>query len=108
MQGYLSRLLESHGFDVISAGPLDQQYLGSLDMTPHDILLVDWREDADRIPADLLDRLGNWRTPVVFNDSTATRLSLQQGNPEFGRMLEQQIHARLAGTAAAPDSPGCA
>lgn len=108
MQGYLSRLLESHGFDVISSGPLEDDFLGSLAMTPHDILLVDWQEDTGQISAELRDRLENWRRPVVFNDSTATRISLRQSSPEFGRLLERQINTRLAAAGAASVSPDSA
>jgi len=32
---------------------------------------------------------------VLFNDSMVTRVSLQQGDPEFGRLLVEQICALL-------------
>ncbi|MGB7931189.1 MAG: hypothetical protein WCH04_03040 [Gammaproteobacteria bacterium] len=41
------------------------------------------------------ERLRNWHRPVLFNDSMVTRISLQQGDPEFGRLLLKQICALL-------------
>lgn len=92
---YLSRLLESHGFDVVSAGPLNEQFLGSLRMNPHDVLLIDCNEDA-KFPSEQLEAmLVNWSEPVLTNDSMATEISLQHGDPEFGNQLAERINLLL-------------
>lgn len=96
MQAYLFRLLESHDFDVVSAGPLNEQFIGSLELTAHDILVIDWHEDNHNVPENLLDALRHWDRPVLFNDTTVTEISLRQGNPDFGRVLADQINALLA------------
>ena len=95
MQAYLSRLLESHGFDVVSTGPLNEQFIGSLELTAHDILVIDRHEDSHDVPEQLLDTLRHWERPVLFNDTAATEISLRQGNPDFGHMLTGQINALL-------------
>jgi len=95
LRAYLSRLLETHDFDIVSAGPLNEQFIGSLELTAHDILLIDWHEYSHGLPPVLLDTLTRWDRPVLFNDTTATEISLQQGNPEFGRMLAGQIRVLL-------------
>jgi len=96
LQSYLSRLLESHGFNVVSTGPLNEQFIGGLELTAHDILVIDWREDDNGLSADLLDTLRHWDRPVLFNDTTATEVSLRQANPGFGLALTAQINALLA------------
>jgi hypothetical protein len=80
---------------VVSAGPLNEQFLGGIEVTEHDVLLVDRCEDAEPLPAALDNLLGHWAKPVLFNDSMATELSLRQGNPEFGRLVVEQISALL-------------
>jgi chemotaxis response regulator CheB len=93
---YLSRLLESHGFDVVSAGPLNEQFLGSLQLNPHDVLLIDFNEDTEFASEQLEAMLVNWREPVLTNDSMATEISLQHGDPEFGNQLAERINRLLA------------
>ena len=100
---YLSRLLESYGFDVISAGLLNEQFLASLEHKPHDILLIDREEDATDTGNQLTGILENWPVPVVYNDSMITRISLQQGDAEFGNDIANRLtaaidHPPLAGT----------
>jgi hypothetical protein len=91
----LSRLLESYGFEIIRAGPLNEQFLGELELIEHEVLLIDEDEDLPVLPPNAVERLRHWHRPVLFNDSMATRVSLQQGNPEFGRLLVEQICALL-------------
>jgi hypothetical protein len=86
-------LLESCGFEIIHAGLLNEQFLDSVELTPYDLLLIDQDEDIPSLPTKLAERLGHWHRPVLFNDSMATRLSLLQGDPEFGRLLVDQIYA---------------
>jgi hypothetical protein len=61
----------------------------------HEVLLIDEDEDLPVLPPNAVERLRHWHRPVLFNDSMATRVSLQQGNPEFGRLLVEQICASL-------------
>ena len=96
LRPYLSRLLESYGFDVVSAGPLNEEFLGSLQMNPHDVLLIDCNEDSEFPPEQLETMLANWRKPVLINDSMATEISLQHSDPEFGNQLAGRINRLLA------------
>jgi hypothetical protein len=91
----LSRLLESYGFEIVRAVPLTEQFLDELEVTEHDVVLIDQDEDIPALPPNAAERLRHWHRPVLFNDSMATRVSLQQGNPEFGHLLAEQICALL-------------
>jgi len=101
----LSRLLESYGFDVVSAGPLNEQFLGSLQLNPHDVLLIDCNEDAEFTSEQLETMLVNWKEPVLINDTTATEISLQHSDPEFGNQLAERINRLLARTSHHDDEP---
>jgi type II secretory pathway predicted ATPase ExeA len=92
---YLSRLLESYGFDIVSAGPCNGQFIGSLKHNSHDALLIDCYEDAAGDMDHLATTLENWPVPVLFNDSMITEISLQQGSPEFGKELAERLTAIL-------------
>lgn len=81
---------------MVSAGPLSEQFIGGLEMTEHDVLLVDRCEDAEPLSAALDNLLDHWHKPVLFNDSMATQLSLRRGNPEFGRLLVERISELLS------------
>ncbi len=74
---------------------MNEQFLGGLELTEHDVLLIDRCEDATPLPATLGKLLDHWPKPVLLNDSMATKLSLRRGNPEFGRLLVEQISALL-------------
>jgi hypothetical protein len=74
---------------------LNEQFLGGLELTEHDVLLIDQDEDFPTLSPNRSERLRHWPVPVLFNDSMATRLSLRQGSPEFGRRLVEQISALL-------------
>jgi hypothetical protein len=74
---------------------LNEHFLGGLDLTEHDVLLIDQDEDIPTLSPNAAERLRRWPRPVLFNDAMATRLSLRQGNPEFGRLLVEQISALL-------------
>jgi general secretion pathway protein A len=90
---YLSRLLESYGFEIVSAGPFNEQFLGNLKHDPHDALLIDRYEDTAENMGHLVTTLDNWQVPVLFNDSMITEISLQQGSPEFGKELADRLTA---------------
>jgi len=91
----LSRLLESYGFESTHSGQLNEQFLDSLELTPYDLLIIDQNEDIPTLPPAAAERLRHWHRPVLFNDSMTTRVSLQQGDTEFGRLLVEQICALL-------------
>ena len=91
----MSRQLESYGFEIVRTGPLNEQFLDGLELIEHEVLLIDEDEDLPVLPPNAVERLRHWHRPVLFNDSMATRVSLQQGNPEFGRLLVEQICALL-------------
>ena len=95
---YLSRLLESYGFNVTHKVGLDIESLKSLDVADFDVLLVD-REEEEGTPQrpELAALLATWDGPVLYNDAIATGISLQQGNPDFGQTLADRINS-LAGT----------
>lgn len=94
---YLSRLLESYGFEVIAALEPDARKLAEVDTSRLDVLLID-RDKNDCLQSiRLANALAKWRGPVLYNDSGATEASLQQGDPDFGARLAQRLHA-LAGS----------
>ena len=74
---------------------MNEQFLGGLELTEHDVLLIDQDEDSPTLSPKAAERLRRWPRPVLFNDAMATRLSLRQANPEFGRLLMEQIGALL-------------
>jgi general secretion pathway protein A len=88
---YLSRLLESYGFEVTAALDLDAAQLAQLDVTRIDVLLIDRDESTRQKSARLAGALPGWQGPVLYNDSAATEASLQQGNADFGLQLSRRI-----------------
>jgi len=90
---HLSRLLESLGFDVVTAAPLDASHVASLDPTAIDVLLIDREETGTALPPDLEAMLQAWDRPILCNDALSTAINLRLGNPEFGRLLADQIQA---------------
>ena len=91
MSHYLSRLLESYGFEIVASGPINEQFLASLAHNPHDVLLIDRYQDATGDTDRVRDLLARWPVPVIYNDSMLTELSLQQGNPGFGEELVARL-----------------
>jgi type II secretory pathway predicted ATPase ExeA len=89
---YLSRLLESYGFDVALAAPLEAAQIASLDPYGIDVLLIDREATGAPLPPALEAVLEAWDGPVLYNDAVETAINLRQGNPEFGRLLAEQIH----------------
>ena len=90
---YLSRLLESYGFDVTHKAGLDSESLKSLDVADFDVLLVDREEEGTSQRPELAALLATWDGPVLYNDAIATGISLQQGNPDFGQTLADRINS---------------
>jgi len=37
--------------------------------------------------------LASWNGPVLYNDTTATAISLKQEDPHFGQSLANRIHS---------------
>ena len=93
LRQYLSRLLESYGFDVICALPLDAEHLKKISPAELDILLIDRLETGTPQPQAVAEQLANWNGPVLYNDSTATEVSLRKGNPDFGMVLARRINS---------------
>jgi type II secretory pathway predicted ATPase ExeA len=93
LRQYLSRLLESYGFDVICALPLDAEHLEKITPAELDILLIDRPETGIPQPQAVAEQLANWNGPVLYNDSTATEVSLRKGNPDFGMVLARRINS---------------
>ena len=101
--GYLSRLLESHGHEVVSSGPLRISQLDTIDPDEIDVLVININEDNTYVPGPLKKRLSKWPGPVYYSDSTAAAVSLHQGDREFGRLLSERLIALVE---AAPASKG--
>jgi type II secretory pathway predicted ATPase ExeA len=93
LRQYLSRLLESYGFDVICALPLEAEHLEKITPAELDILLIDRPETGTLQPQAVAEQLANWNGPVLYNDSTATEVSLRKSNPDFGMVLARRINS---------------
>jgi hypothetical protein len=89
--GYLSRLLESHGLEVVSSGPLSIGQLDTLNPDDIDVLVININQDNTYVPPPLKRRLAKWPMPVYYSDSTAAAVSLHQGDTEFGRLLAERL-----------------
>ena len=85
--------MESYGFDVICALPLDAEHLEKITPAELDILLIDRPETGTPQPQAVAEQLANWNGPVLYNDSTATEVSLRKGNPDFGMVLARRINS---------------
>jgi general secretion pathway protein A len=93
---YLSRLLESYGFEVVQVVPLLASQVAALDAARFDVLLVDRPETGTPLTAQLAAIFAGWSGPLLYNDSRATETSLQQANPDFGAVLTRQITSLAA------------
>jgi type II secretory pathway predicted ATPase ExeA/CheY-like chemotaxis protein len=92
LRRYLSRLLEAYGYRVIAALPFEAGFLGELDQSGLDVLLVD-RDTSHPLPADAAGIISTWDKPVLYNDSTITARNLREGNPDFGLELSERIRS---------------
>ncbi len=91
LRKYLSRLLEYNGIEVVSSGPLHEQYINILNPEMIDILLID-QDNNDMLHPDHLQALSAHGRPLlVYHDMTATRTSLRKGDLSFGKNLADQI-----------------
>jgi len=88
---YLSRLLESYGFEVVQVVPLLASQVAALDATHIDVLLVDRPETGTPLTAQLAGIFTRWSGPLIYNDSRETESSLQLANPDFGASLTRRI-----------------
>ena len=88
---YLSRLLESYGFEVVQQISLVASQIYSLDPVQFDVLLVDRPVTGSPLSAHLAEYFARWNGPLLYNDSQATETSLRQANPAFGLALTRQI-----------------
>jgi hypothetical protein len=101
LRQYLSRLLESYGLDVVTTLPLSAEYLAELDPEQFDVLLVDRPENTSFQSKELSEALAQWRGPVLYNESMATEISLQRGDPDFGMILAHKIKSLAISTKSA-------
>ena len=99
---YLSRLLESYGFEVVQLISLVTAQILSLDANRFDVLLVDRPETGSSLSAPLAEIFARWNGPLVFNDSKTTETCLHNANPEFGAALARQITALADSTRGGP------
>jgi general secretion pathway protein A len=90
---YLSRLLESYGFDVVQLISLVTAHILLLDANRFDVLLVDRPETGSSLSAPLAEIFARWNGPLLFNDSNKTETCLHKANPDFGAALARQITA---------------
>jgi len=88
---YLSRLLESYGFEVVQNISLVASQLFSLDPDRIDVLLVDHPVTGSPLTAQLAGFFARWNGPLIYNDSRATETSLRQADPAFGVALTRRI-----------------
>jgi len=88
---YLSRLLESYGFEVVENISLVASQIFSLDPGQFDILLVDRPDTGTPLSAPLAEFFARWSGPLLYNDSRATETSLREANPAFGLTLARRI-----------------
>lgn len=88
-------MLSAAGVEIIRQIPLQKTYLYQLDQAELDILLVDLDEDAEQRVDDLYEWLNEWDLPILFNESIATRRSLEGGDEEFGRKLALKLLSLL-------------
>jgi hypothetical protein len=91
LRAYLSRLLESYGFDVAAAIRPNAAEIAGLDPDKFDMLLLDREgEERGRAAGGIPNAISIWRGMVLYNDSVATEASLQTGDPDFGMRLAQR------------------
>ena len=90
LRHYLSRLLESYGFEVVVSLSMDAAQLTGIDLHRADVILVD-RDPSVSLPADISEIISSWNIPVLYNDSSLTTGSLREGNPDFGLQLSGWI-----------------
>ena len=92
LRQYLSRLLESYGFDVLAAVPLEAARLSALEAAQPDVLLLN-RDMDSPLPANVSDLMTRWTRPVMYCDNAITARSLREVNPDFGRQLSSRINS---------------
>jgi type II secretory pathway predicted ATPase ExeA len=102
LRAYLARLLESYGLDVGAVVSPDADEIARLDPGRFDVLLVDREEDDISQAASISDAISSWPGTVLYNDSVATEVSLQKGDPEFGMMLARRITALTGASTSRP------
>jgi type II secretory pathway predicted ATPase ExeA/CheY-like chemotaxis protein len=88
-RSYLKMVLERSGMQVVSAVPLSEQLLDTVDQESVDVVLVDLDEHIERESGyldNLLDHLREQcRLPVLFNDSSAAATNVTIG--DLGKKL---------------------
>jgi type II secretory pathway predicted ATPase ExeA len=97
LRRYLSRLLTGFGIEVVTAVPLSAAALHALSPDSIDVLLVELDDQLDRIDEALYEILEEWKYPVLFNESLATKASLSQPDRlDYGRELSRKLHSLVS------------
>jgi hypothetical protein len=99
LRRYLSKLLEGYGFDIAASIPIEAAQLSRLDPSTHDVLLID-RDTSHPLPQDAAGIIAVSDKPVLYNDSSVTAHSLQNGNPDFGLQLSERIQSLFTASGA--------
>jgi type II secretory pathway predicted ATPase ExeA len=97
LRRYLSRLLIGFNIDVVTTVPLSAGDLHSLSADSIDVLLVELDDQLDRLDAALYESLEEWKYPILFNESLATKASLSQPDRlDYGRELSRKLHSLVS------------
>ena len=97
LRRYLSRLLSGFDIEVVTTIPLSAGDLHALSPNSIDVLLVELDDQLDRLDAALYEILEEWKYPVLFNESLATKASLSQPDRlDYGRELSRKLHSLMS------------
>jgi hypothetical protein len=88
-------VLEKCGLQVVASVPASKKLLDELDQNQADVLLVDlddsFERDQETIDSMLDYLMEECRLPVLFNDSSADRISPAEIPDEFGKKLSLKL-----------------
>ena len=94
LRRYLARLLTGLEIEVVTTLPLAADALQALSPDSIDVLLVELDEQLDHMDEALYEMLEQWKYPLLFTDSLATRASLSQTDRlDYGRELSRKLHS---------------
>jgi chemotaxis response regulator CheB len=97
LRRYLSRLLSGFDIEVVIAVPLSAADLQGLSPDRFDVLLVELDDQLDGLDEALYQIMEEWKYPILFNESLATKASLsQQDRLDYGRELSRKLHSLVS------------
>ena len=88
---YLKNALEKCGLQVVAMLPLARIPNATTDFNNADILFVDLNENIDQELQELDQLLEQCRLPVLYSDSSDTRLGLADATGNFGKKLTLKL-----------------